>query len=68
MEEFFFFSSFNFVVARLKELTKELAATKKKLDNQAETLSIGLEESSLGSRWMNVNSLSFLSFLKVNHL
>ena len=35
--------------ARLKELTKELAATKKKL----ESLSNGLEESSLGSRWVN---------------
>jgi len=43
--------------ARLKELTKELAATKKKLDNQAETLSIGLEESSLGSRCSSSSSL-----------
>jgi len=35
----------------------ELAATKKKLDNQAETLSIGLEESSLGSRCSSSSSL-----------
>merc|ERR1719278_957519 len=43
--------------ARLKELTKELAATKKKLDNQVETLSIGVEESSLGSRCSSSSSL-----------
>jgi len=43
--------------ARLKELTKELAATKKKLDNQAETLSIGVEETSLGSRCSSSSSL-----------
>ena len=52
--------------ARLKELTKELAATKKKLDNQAETLSIGPEESSFGSRWVLVtinNVFDSLSFI-----
>ena len=52
--------------ARLKELTKELAATKKKLDNQAETLSIGPEESSFGSRWVLVtinNMFDSLSFI-----
>merc|ERR1712013_84178 len=35
----------------------ELAATKKKLDNQAETLSIGQEESSFGSRSSSSSSL-----------
>ena len=43
-----------------QDLTKELAATKTKLDNQVGTISISMEESNLRSRWIILTIIIYL--------